>query len=1176
MSLKSKLIAAALGVLNAEITKFKNLLKKPNLLIALKLAALAAVTPLLIYLQKLLQKKIQGLLSKSSDPALAYIQDPNNITDDDVNNYVQHSPDLQQFIHYVDQDFGNSLTSDILLQCEDPSAYDNQANALMALLGDQNLTEDDFMRVADEQSDLDLKVETSRIATDLAGLISKINGILPWAFMAYMIILKVKEFLTQNDYPSPYRGKYIQRLIRTLTAVLKARIRQEGQAASKIIPGAVGLAKDELNQINTMLNTLKKLDTIIVGSLLATFVYLRNRHILQQAALKSFAETAGAQSCIPTPRMLTDAETTPDPSAYTQTTPTLAQLETCLTSPDTNIVPHTPIEDKLLNLSCEVVLNPDVSINQVSGEDTATKALFENKTLKPFKILVSANDTLDVHKPFAVFDGNNIYPPLNGVVEKIDVNKIYTMDIVEPANNDIGEKISKLQDKYAEQVDIKGFIREFYIPSFYPVMLKDAPGIDPSINAEQLKKVIYKTGGVITRWNGIMTSYKAQIKDWQKRTNTIAGKDNVKTKCDQENVEGIKTELDNSDDTLFSNLNSDAGNGIAQARVTAADPKELVMIEFYFTLLQDLIAYYDQTSQTVVTFIKQIQDFLTNRYFLDQYSLQKIKDKVNSYCKELAQGMNFTTKNTPDFYAVMKTKYDAATNSQPNQKSQAAKDYLTSLTTKNTKLSSTQIDAEINLILFLFNFSLTIQDLLKTGFAPKITRLQETQNEGIWIEGYFNNLWKRYKALPGEIDQATADLDALNQVFESYSIINIDNEEYRWYTLDTDPCEAPDESDPYLSPKTKMRYSDKKYWLRYCAFATLASVVNPATAWSTGFPPPIGPIPFPTVYIPIKAFQAKWGMIVLGLTITGIYPFPWILFVNWSTQNHIPLADPVTLIQNEVDVLKKEITKQIQNFKKITLKNYLKKLKVDVDNAKAVVDELVIEKRNHKAAKPKRDRTVKPYIDIPRYTDALAKWNTNGAAIDERTLDAKRKQMVAETKYKIVQDAISGAPVKDHPDPTIKSMEKAEQTINSQFDKLDVIIQKVDDVLAPLPINTKPETANFAFTIKNPKPVINFAKDIDQTIAQGPLDKIIANFELNNADFMNTNYGSVLSKSVVNYKSYKATLSASMTTLIQKDPFPKYENLKPTNLPYMAFLLKSWAPKGAQTYGFPGGNPLPL
>jgi hypothetical protein len=198
------------------------------------------------------------------------------------------------------------------------------------------------------------------------------------------------------------------------------------------------------------------------------------------------------------------------------------------------------------------------------------------------------------------------------------------------------------------------------------------------------------------------------------------------------------------------------------------------------------------------------------------------------------------------------------------------------------------------------------------------------------------------------------------------------------------------------------------------------------------------------------------------------------------------------------------------------------------------------------------------------------------AKLDDQIFTTKKDKFVAEEKYKIIKDAYDGSSIAQNPDAKIQALQKTEDNINKQFAKLDVLLSNMDNFLAPLPIATKPETANFAFTVKNPKPIINMAKDIDDNINYGTLDKIIEKFEPKNEDLMKTNYGPALSKTFNNFKAYKTALKVAMPTIIKSDPFPKYENLKPSNLQWMTFLLKEWAPTGAKTYGFPGFPPLPI
>ena len=922
-----------------------------------------------------------------------------------------------------------------------------------------------------------------------------------------------------------------------------------------------GDIQKQKQQITVLLNSLKSMDAIIIASSLATFIYLQNRKTLQKQAELVFNDIAASQNCaFPSPAIIPDV-----------VSPPFKETLTCPVSTDNVITPHIPFEDKASNISCEIQLSPDTSINAGSQQDIAVKALYENQSIESFNILVKTGDTLDIRTQMATYNGNKVYPSVTGIVENVIPNKIYVKDIADPDETYIGELVQQLQNLYQEQNDTKFFIKDFYLPSWYPVMLKYSPLIDGKLSIIEALALFYQTGGVIERWQSVMLDYNKQKKDWEKRNKNIAGKDNVEKKAKDEKMGDIQIELDQSEATLFNYLIADGGRGIQEAQITKPDEAEFTLIEFYFSLLASLSAFYDKN--TIVTdFTKQINDFLLQRYFVDKYSIVKIESKINKYCLELSQGTHFDA--APNFYQILLQKWNSS-KLKAGEKFTAGQSYLNDLAKNNTKNTDDEKATLTTYTLFLFDFSIQITNMIITKYATTKTKWQLTKTEGSTIESFFNNLWKRYKEIPVEISDLMKQMDDISRTFSTYSIQTINGEQYRWYSIGDQACETPDETNPYLSPKSKKGYGDISYWLRYCSFATLASVANPATSWSTGFPPPLGPIPFPTVYIPAKAFETKWGFIVVGLTITGIFPFPWALFVNWSTEYHVPVADPTVAMQNEVNALKKEMNNQISNFKTASLQPYLNKLKIDVTNTETSISELEDEKRTNFLAKPKRDRTILASQDIPQYTDALATWTTNSTAIDERILGAERNKLVAETKYKIVQDAIEGAPVAQNADAKIQSFQKMQASFNSQFDKLDTLVAKIGDTLAPLPISLKPETANFAFTAKNPKPIIKMASDLDQTINSAPLSKITAGFELKNEDLMSSNYGSVLSSSFNNFKSYKNTLIAAMSTIIKADPFPKYENLSPANLPWMAFLFKSWAPTGATTYGFPGFPPLP-
>jgi hypothetical protein len=328
------------------------------------------------------------------------------------------------------------------------------------------------------------------------------------------------------------------------------------------------------------------------------------------------------------------------------------------------------------------------------------------------------------------------------------------------------------------------------------------------------------------------------------------------------------------------------------------------------------------------------------------------------------------------------------------------------------------------------------------------------------------------------------------------------------------------------------------------------------------------------VYIPIKAFQLNWGFIVIGISITGIYPFPWVLISNLSTEYHVPGLDPATIIRKSIETIKKELTGELKEFRQSLLRNYLDRTQREIDTKQFEVDTLVEEKRLHKLEKPRRDRS-QPNNSII-YIQQIAKWNEIQAGYTEQIAAQRTEKYGLELKYQIVYNALSGSNIEEAPDPKILAMQQTEQQIDKKFEKLENLVVSIEPLLAPLPISTKPESANFAFTVKNPRPIINFGEDLNDNINRGVLDPIIERFKLKNESFMKSNFGAESSKSLTTSTPYTPALTLSRFTIVQKDPFPKYQNLKLTNVPWISFLYKDWVTKGAQTYGFPGFPPLPI
>ena len=407
------------------------------------------------------------------------------------------------------------------------------------------------------------------------------------------------------------------------------------------------------------------------------------------------------------------------------------------------------------------------------------------------------------------------------------------------------------------------------------------------------------------------------------------------------------------------------------------------------------------------------------------------------------------------------------------------------------------------------------------------------------------------------------------------------------------------ETDEGLSPYSKYEFKDIKYWLKYCAYATLASILSLPPNWGTGLPPPLL-IPFPTVYIPIKAFQLSWGILVIGITLTGIYPFPWVMIANLSTQYHVPLIDPATILNKSIDTLKLAIQGELKSYRKDRLEKSMKRTQIEIQQWNNEIEKISAAQATLKVNKPKRDRadeaglTVDTSINIKSaqreagavkarkdalltYADELSTWNISRVALVEEMLTAKRKRYTAEVKYKILLDASNDIKIEDPIDPEIESMQKAEEAIDNKFNELGTLTESVNIFLEGLPVSTEDYSANFAFTLKSPKPITQMANHLDEQINNPLLDKITKPFDLDREDLMSSNYGSKLDNSILNAKKYTNVLVGSMIPLIPIDPFPKYEMLKATNLAWtLKFLLPSWAPTGGKLYGFPGFPKYPI
>ena len=149
---------------------------------------------------------------------------------------------------------------------------------------------------------------------------------------------------------------------------------------------------------------------------------------------------------------------------------------------------------------------------------------------------------------------------------------------------------------------------------------------------------------------------------------------------------------------------------------------------------------------------------------------------------------------------------------------------------------------------------------------------------------------------------------------------------------------------------------DYPYWKKYFSLATLICIVPPFWNWGLDIFPFIQNIPLPCIFIAIKSVYIPiFGIImVFGIGIRGMYPWPIILYVNVSDQP-ISILTPLIAI---LDRLKNTFYGKLDSIEQVPIQslvnayiaklnkeiNELKKENMKLDNFKTVIKALKVPK----------------------------------------------------------------------------------------------------------------------------------------------------------------------------------------------------------------------------------------
>ena len=1098
-----------------------------------------------------LSARMADILKAAGFPETFDIEDESQLR-----NFLKRNPYTNAIFTIASDSYNDEIISSAVLRCESLSSDvvdEYKEKGYYEIIKNQSIDEiNDIEQKIDQFILKGLKLFDDKILKEIRKGIESVNDLrekaldfytqnekyVMAAIMAYYVIKLVINLFSNMDFPSTFRLKYIQKLIRVTLA------------------SAEGYATEEWAKLKSV---FKGMDDLMVGLAILSSTYLLNRLLSQKLAEQKLRDQLCKDydygNINPDGTNITENDSSTNSALASNFENDLDLSGSCPIEDDA-IIPKEPFAAKVENFSCPIDIGDNVQpLGTSIYPDLALKAIIENKREEKWKINIKVEDTVNSKTILATIGNQSVYSPIDGKVSYIHDGSIVFSDISDPVESELESVLTTLNDSYKTQNEIKMFLKDFEVSSLLPIMLKDSPVTESKPTAAQ---ILSMKNGMYNQFEEIKSDYVKKKENYDKNIKKITGEDNAKKHAENETLPLLKLEVDNEETLIMRYLRNYLPNSENTARNTLAESGEYSLVEYYAVEL-GLPLNAAEDSSILNPFRDKINTFTKERVVIDGWTPAKIEDKIIQLLKDLEKG----TTNGSKFFKEGVDVYEE------RKKMSDVKDWVNNIKPKK-KLSDTQIESLRSNIIFLYDFYFNI-DKIKEKYKDlsETNKIKKTTEEGNYIEKYLFDLWK-------QLDQITKNIIGLEKKLDDFSILSkyfnivVNEEEYRVYQINEEPvddiCGMPEGSMASVTDMSKL-----KYWFKYMANATLAHIASPQH-WQTGWPGPPTKIPFPTIYIPIKAIETNYGVIVFGLTITGVWIYPFVLFANLSESPVSPLGDPIAGIKAQIKEAKESLIAKLKEFQTTTLDKVLDNIKNDIRKLEPDLERLAADKRKLRETKP---------ADTRKNTGELVIWKGENAKIDTEKTKLELEKYALEKKHYVIESVKHGGSVSGTGlvDAQAKAVETAEKTIDSAFGVLDGLLKTAENLLSITfkPIVLQPYSIYFLATIKSP-PTPDLFKliedNLDETGNSDITKPILDKFKMSNEQFM---AGPV---------SYDSTgLNIAMTALKyapvgvgikKKEALPAYEDLLPINLPWFTpggftsdFLYTKYVPKGGDLYGFP-------
>jgi len=430
--------------------------------------------------------------------------------------FIKDNPRLAAILKYASGELDDEIVAGLLLKCE------NANNS-------GNLEEfDDFVAYSKLSEDViksanDLLTKVDKFSSSVNELLDENMKYIEAGVMAYYIIRLVIDLFENADFPSYFRLKYLQKIIRyTLASIWNS-------------------TKDQYIKIKNWLSSIDNLMLLVVT---AGTLYLVNRKKSQEEAIDLMLENACPKIKESYEQAILQAQIDPSTQDF--------EIELSCPIKDTNFVPKEPYDNKLENFSCPIDSEVDaISAPELPGSlspELSIKAKIVNNRESEMTVLVEKEQFVSTSTKVATIQTTPVYSPVEGYIESFTSNQIVISDISDPEEDELMIAIDGLQSAYDELNEIKNVLREYQIDCLYPIMLAKSPVTDGEITDEENEDMVNEKmekqfDKIKNKWYGTKVT-KGLLKNYEKRVEKITSEDNVKEHAENETTIKIKEDLD--------------------------------------------------------------------------------------------------------------------------------------------------------------------------------------------------------------------------------------------------------------------------------------------------------------------------------------------------------------------------------------------------------------------------------------------------------------------------------------------------------------------------------------------------------------------------------------------------------------------------------------------------------